>query len=65
MSNLGISTARPRITVPDARRLLGSEYRQLSDDQVQDIIVTLTLLAKKNLQYVGSKNTYGSDTIEL
>jgi hypothetical protein len=64
MNDLGIISAKPRITVPEARKLLGSEFRHLSDGQVQDIILALTLLAKNNLHYIGSNNTHGSDSIK-
>lgn len=64
MTKLGVFTQRPRITVPEARKLLGSKHIHLNDDQVQDLIATLTLIARNNLKYLGSNNVQGSDSIE-
>lgn len=41
--------SEPKTTILEARKLLGRKYDNLTDDQVQDIIVTLTLLARKSL----------------
>ena len=40
----------PETTTTEARKLLGRRYSHLSDTQIQDIIVTLTLLARKSLK---------------
>ena len=39
----------PKMTVTEARKLLGRKYSHLDDDQVQNIINTLTLMARKSL----------------
>lgn len=39
----------PKTTIVEARKLLGRKYSHLTDDQVQEIIVTLTMLARKSL----------------
>lgn len=44
------------ITIGEARKLLGSKSKALSDDQVQDIISLLSLMAKRYLSKVSSKN---------
>lgn len=36
----------PTVTITEARKYLGSKYSHLSDNQVQDIIIHLTLLAR-------------------
>jgi len=51
--------------IEKARRILGYYAKQLSDDQVRDIIHTLQLLAKEQLSYNGSNKEihgYGSNT---
>jgi len=63
MNELGTINTKPRITIPEARKLLGSKFRHLDDDQVQEIIIALTLLARSNLQYISSNNTHGNGTI--
>jgi hypothetical protein len=40
----------PKTTVVEARKLLGRKYKHLSDDQVQEIIVSLTLIARHALK---------------
>lgn len=57
---MDIFVQRPRISVLEARKLLGSKYNHLSDDQVKDIVLTLTLLARNNLEITGSKNSLGN-----
>lgn len=47
------------ITVKEARKILGAQASTLSDTQVQDIIGTLTLLAKQYIGQTGSKNKQG------
>jgi len=39
----------PKMTVSEARKLLGRKYSHLSDDQVQDLVNCLTLFARKSL----------------
>ena len=46
----------PRTTLSEARKLLGRKYSHLDDDQVQDIINNLTLLARNALKQNSSKN---------
>lgn len=48
------STVRPRLSVGEARKLLGSKYRHLNDNQVQDLVMILTLVARNNLKTKGS-----------
>ena len=43
------------VSVIRARQLLGSLSHTLSDDQVSDILCALTLLAREQLCYNGSK----------
>lgn len=43
------------VGISKARRILGSKYAHLSDDQVREILTTLHLLAKDVLGYNGSK----------
>ncbi len=43
------------ISVKEARKILGKESSNLSDNQVREIITTLTVVAKKFLQKTGSK----------
>lgn len=43
------------ISVLEARKLLGKDAKNLNDDQVIEIISTLTLMARKYLQDAGSK----------
>ena len=40
----------PRMSVVEARKLLGRKYSHLSDNQVQVIINTLTLIARESLK---------------
>lgn len=47
------------ITVGEARKLLGKEGSSLSDDQVSELITTLSLLAKQFLRKNGSKKVRG------
>lgn len=47
------------ISIKEARKLLGSSARTLSDDQVQVIITTLTLMARQHFRNSGSKNGLG------
>ena len=49
MFEAGNSPEQPKMTVREARKLLGRKYGHLSDYQVQEIINTLTLVARKSL----------------
>ncbi len=42
--------SEPKTTIVEARKLLGRKFKHLDDNQVQEIIVTLTLLAKNSLK---------------
>lgn len=43
------------VSVPKARRILGTLANPMTDDQVKDLIYSLHLLAKEQLVYTGSK----------
>ena len=58
-----ITTYKPLITVKEARKLLGSKFKSLDDNQVQELINNLSLMARKSLKIVGSKNTHGCDNL--
>lgn len=45
----------PKLTVREARKLLGRKYSHKDDTQIQEIIITLTLIARKQLGISGSK----------
>jgi len=40
---------KPVISLKEARKALGRRYIDLSDDQVQEIVNTLTLIARKTI----------------
>ena len=42
---------QPIITIGKARKILGSEAKDMSDDQVKDLVSTLTEVAVRFLQY--------------
>ena len=42
------------ITLKEARKLLGSEYRNASNEQVEEVIVAMTELASKTISWVES-----------
>lgn len=50
---------RASYSVKEARKILGKGSKQLNDAQIQDIICTLTLLARKHMCYNGSKKALG------
>ena len=54
-----LSTKKQIITVQEARKLLGHDASNLSDAQVEEIIHTLTLMAKKYLNKNSSKIKVG------
>jgi hypothetical protein len=64
MQNSIIPTLTPLITVAEARKLLGSDCKHMCDDQVQEVIITLTLMARKYLKSNSSNKAFGNDTIE-
>ena len=64
MKNTIVPALKPLITVGEARKLLGSDCKHMSDDQVQEVIHTLTLIARKYLQKNSSNKVFG-DSIEL
>lgn len=43
------------IGVKEARKLLGRKYGHLNDDQIGEIILVLTLIARDYLENLGSK----------
>ena len=47
------------ISVKEARKLLGTKANNLSDDQVREIIDSLSLIARKVLIQNSSKNREG------
>lgn len=47
------------ITVKEARKLLGKDSGELTDNQVSEIISTLTLIAREYLYKSGSNNLHG------
>lgn len=47
------------ITVKEARKLLGKDAKSLSDTQIQEIVITLQVMARKYLDNSGSNNSYG------
>lgn len=48
--------ARPPITVKESRKLLGKSSESLSDTQINEIIVTLQMMARNYFDKNGSKN---------
>jgi len=47
--------SKPIITVKEARKILGADARNLSDDQIEVQIALLSSLAHNFLQNLGSK----------
>ncbi|MBI1857169.1 hypothetical protein HYS01_02760 [Candidatus Saccharibacteria bacterium] len=57
---LGLKAAyKPSISVKEARKILGKDSVGLSDNQMIEIIDTLTLMAKQYLQRSSSKKELG------
>ena len=54
-SNSPTRTGSLVVSVPKARRILGTLANPMTDDQVKDLIYSLHLLAKEQLVYNGSK----------
>lgn len=50
LDNQGNLSFPPKTTIVEARKLLGRKYSHLTDTQVQEIVVTLTLLARNTLK---------------
>lgn len=50
---------KPSISIKEARKILGKDSQVLSDDQVSEIIITLSLIAREYLHKSGSNKTYG------
>ena len=51
----GIFSLEEQVSISKARRILGTLADDLSDDQIQDMLHYLTLLAREKLWYNGSK----------
>ncbi|MBA3679366.1 hypothetical protein H0W80_04250 [Candidatus Saccharibacteria bacterium] len=49
------------VSITSARKLLGKEALSMSDDQIKDLIFTLTLVAKQYLRYNSSKKALGKN----
>ena len=47
------------ISIGEARKKLGKDAEQLSDDQIIEIIITLSLLTREQLNRPGSKKSSG------
>lgn len=52
---------KTQISVAKARRILGAQAKNMTDDQVRELLVVLTLLARENVLYNGSKREGNSD----
>lgn len=52
---IGESFSKLIITVKEARKLLGADAKELSDNQIEEEIVRLTSMAEEFLQNDGSK----------
>lgn len=52
---LGSISYNNQISVPKARRILGSLSKDMSDNQVRELVQTLHLIARDQLCYIGSK----------
>lgn len=57
MKNTIISAYKPVITITEARKLLGGDSKTLSDTQIQELIIFLTLLARNYLRSSVPKKT--------
>ncbi len=42
-------TLKPIITIKEARKLLGKDFKHLSDDQIENIVVLLGTIAEDNI----------------
>lgn len=50
MSTQSSATLAPIISVKEARKILGADAKQLSNSQVEELIILLTSMANKFLQ---------------
>jgi hypothetical protein len=53
-----------KISIAKARRILGAQAKDMTDDQVRELLVVLTLLAKENVLYNGSKKEDSSNVAQ-
>lgn len=51
------------ITINEARKMLGSKFSDMSDNQIQEIVQELTLIANLQARDLGSQKCVGSDII--
>lgn len=54
-----MSYSKLPLTVKEARKTLGKEYEAYSDDQINEILLALHLLAKNEFVYNSSKKAQG------
>jgi hypothetical protein len=52
-----LNASEPQMTVREARKLLGRKYSHLDDDQIRNLILNLTVIARDYLKNIGSNNT--------
>jgi len=50
--------SKPAMSVKEARKRLGKNYRKLSDKQIEHLISLLSGLAQETVHNLGSKITY-------
>jgi len=50
---------KPVITIKEVRKILGRDCNSLSDTQIEEIINTLSLMARRYLRKTSSKKTLG------
>lgn len=55
MAEVVSKTKKPIITTTEARKILGVDGRSLSNDQIEELIATLTPIAEVFLHNNGSK----------
>jgi hypothetical protein len=55
----GLPPTKQLISVNEARKLLGFSSNELGDDQIQEIIDSLSLIASQSLSKMGSKKSLG------
>lgn len=46
----------PQISLKEAKKLLGKQYSEMSEDQVQELLSKLTDIARDIIKLTGSKN---------
>lgn len=59
-----LTDTKTQISVAKARRILGSQAKNMTDDQVRELLTVLTLLARENVLYNGSKKEDSSNVTE-